>query len=214
MAQRSDHKSRSKTNQKPKPQHNVKSGTAPIRRRCLYDILEVPRSADSKELKAAYKKQAKRWHPDRNLTNTEEATVRFKEINEAFETLSDEQERAWYDAHRDAILRGIDHRDITAMNEGGGAGYDPDIDLMPYFSPFAFGSFDDDADGGFYTVYRSVFDRIVEVEKLSVRKTPSFGDSQTDGSAVADFYRFWECFVSRRSFGWMTRYRLRCCHAL
>merc|ERR1719203_1301781 len=106
-------------------------------RECLYEILDVSRSANNDELKAAYKQQAKRWHPDKNINNIEAATIRFKQINEAFSILSDKHERAWYDAHRDAILRGIDKEEISHKMEENGD-YDPDIDLMPFFSPFCY----------------------------------------------------------------------------
>ena len=44
--------------------------------------------------------------PDKNPDSAEEAGVRFREIQEAYATLSDDQERAWYDSHREQILRG------------------------------------------------------------------------------------------------------------
>ena len=43
---------------------------------------------------------------DKNQNNVEEATEKFKEIRDAYAVLSDDQERAWYDSHREAILRG------------------------------------------------------------------------------------------------------------
>ncbi|OUM61920.1 hypothetical protein PIROE2DRAFT_11936 [Piromyces sp. E2] len=50
-----------------------------------YDILGVPRNADDEALKKAYRKQALKWHPDRNPNNKEEATKKFKELAEAYE---------------------------------------------------------------------------------------------------------------------------------
>lgn len=52
-------------------------------------------------MKAAYKKLSLKWHPDRNRNNIEEAQEKFKEINEAYQKLSDINERSWYDAHRE-----------------------------------------------------------------------------------------------------------------
>ncbi|KAJ8383595.1 hypothetical protein AAFF_G00216680 [Aldrovandia affinis] len=54
-----------------------------------YDVLGVSRNASSEDIKKAYRKQALRWHPDKNPDNKEEAERRFKEIAEAYEVLSD-----------------------------------------------------------------------------------------------------------------------------
>jgi DnaJ-class molecular chaperone len=53
----------------------------------------------------AYRKAALEWHPDKNQHRADEAGERFKEIRAAYETLSDANERAWYDSHREAILK-------------------------------------------------------------------------------------------------------------
>jgi len=63
----------------------------------LYKILEVPRTASSKEISMAYRRLAKTWHPDKNQHRLEEAEIRFKEINMANGILSDEQQRTIYD---------------------------------------------------------------------------------------------------------------------
>lgn len=63
--------------------------------RDYYDILGVSKSASGAELKAAYRKQALQWHPDRN--KSPEAEKKFKEINEAYEVLSDSEKKSAYD---------------------------------------------------------------------------------------------------------------------
>jgi molecular chaperone DnaJ len=65
--------------------------------RDLYDVLGVSRSASQDEIKKAYRELARKWHPDRN-PDDEQAEERFKEIQGAYDTLSDEEKRKQYDA--------------------------------------------------------------------------------------------------------------------
>src|SRR5260221_572752 len=69
---------------------------AGMAKRCYYDVLGVERTADESELKAAFRKLAMKWHPDRN-PGDKSSEVRFKEINEAYEILKDLDKRAAYD---------------------------------------------------------------------------------------------------------------------
>ncbi len=66
--------------------------------RDYYEILGVSRDADEKKIKAAYRKLARKWHPDLHSgKDKEKAEEKFKEINEAYEVLSDSEKRAKYD---------------------------------------------------------------------------------------------------------------------
>ncbi|MGS0765900.1 DnaJ C-terminal domain-containing protein [Syntrophomonas curvata] len=66
--------------------------------RDYYETLGVPRDADEKKIKAAYRKLARKWHPDLHSGKAkEQAEEKFKEINEAYEVLSDAEKRAKYD---------------------------------------------------------------------------------------------------------------------
>src|SRR5438874_9707664 len=69
---------------------------AGMAKRCYYEVLGVERTAHESELKAAFRKLAMQWHPDRNPAD-KTSEVRFKEINEAYEILKDPDKRAAYD---------------------------------------------------------------------------------------------------------------------
>jgi curved DNA-binding protein CbpA len=66
-------------------------------RRDLYDVLGVSRNATPEQLKKAFIKLVKKWHPDRNPQDKEECTRRLIEINNAYEILKDPEQRADYD---------------------------------------------------------------------------------------------------------------------
>lgn len=66
-------------------------------KRDYYEILGVTKSASESEIKSAYRKMALKWHPDKNPNNKAEAETKFKEINEAYQILSDKQKRQSYD---------------------------------------------------------------------------------------------------------------------
>ena len=62
-----------------------------------YAILGIPRGAAEKDIKSAYRKLARKWHPDANPKNPKEAEEKFKEISEAYEVLGDPEKRRKYD---------------------------------------------------------------------------------------------------------------------
>src|SRR5262249_51793552 len=62
-----------------------------------YHVLGVPKTAAEKDIKSAYRKLARKWHPDANPDNPHEAEEKFKEIQEAYEVLSDPEKRRKYD---------------------------------------------------------------------------------------------------------------------
>src|SRR5512137_1272731 len=82
-----------------------------------YDILGVPRNADDKEIKKAYRNLARKYHPD--VCKDKGAEEKFKGINEAYSVLSDEQKKAQYD--------NMGHETFTNASKGsytgGGGGY-------------------------------------------------------------------------------------------
>src|SRR3954469_11510900 len=85
-------------------------------KRDYYDILGASRSASADDIRKAHRKLVMKYHPDRNKGN-KEAEERFKEIQEAYDVLSDTQKRQNYDQ--------FGHAGVGAGAGGGGAGVDP-----------------------------------------------------------------------------------------
>ena len=77
-----------------------------------YAVLGLSKGASEDDIKKAYRKLAMKWHPDKNSDNVEEATRKFKEIAQAYETLSSPEKRKTYDRYGE---EGVN-------NMGGGGG--------------------------------------------------------------------------------------------
>src|SRR5258708_15323654 len=85
-------------------------------KRCYYETLRCEKSASTEELKSSYRKLAMELHPDRN-PGDHTSEIRFKEINEAYDVLKDNQRRAAYDRFGHAAFE-------NGMNGRGPSGFD------------------------------------------------------------------------------------------
>ncbi|XP_044738344.1 dnaJ homolog subfamily C member 21 [Chrysoperla carnea] len=174
--------------------------------KCHYEVLNISREADDSEIKTAYRKLALKWHPDKNLDNEEYAKEQFQLVQQAYEVLSDRQERAWYDNHREQILKG----------SGSNANFtDNSLDVFPYFTSSCFKGYGDD-EQGFYSVYRKVFETIAseDIEYMDTEEEfeqiPKFGTSDSDyDTIVGPFYAYWMSYSTKKSYVWVDPYDIR-----
>ena len=160
-----------------------------------YELFGVDETASQEQLKKAYRKAAMKWHPDRNHNNIEEATRVFQIIEHAYSILSDPHERAWYDGHRHAVVNEFGEFDAT------------NVDIEGLFGAGAFSGFND-GPNGFFTVFQRAFRDLADEEKTTT-KIPTFGNSQSPYEKVAEFYNFWTCFTTKRSFAFKDIYHLK-----
>ncbi|XP_011205427.2 dnaJ homolog subfamily C member 21 [Bactrocera dorsalis] len=172
--------------------------------KCYYEELGVARDATDGDIKSAYRKLALRWHPDKNLNALDEAKERFQLIQQAYEVLSDPQERAWYDNHRDQILRGK-NSDYTENC----------LDVFEYFTSSCYRGYEDD-EKGFYAVYREVFEKLAAEDAefmdddSEIEDIPSFGDSKSNyEEVVAPFYAYWQSYCTKKSYTWLCPYDVK-----
>jgi curved DNA-binding protein len=141
-----------------------------------YKILGVERKAGEDEIKRAYRKLALQYHPDRNPGN-KQAEDKFKEINEAYQVLSDSDKRARCDQLGDSYTRwqqrgapqgGFNWEDWTTFSGGGPGGPRPGGGSQRV----EYGDLDDLFGGGFSEFFRRVFGGAPDVEPSTGRRSP------------------------------------------
>ncbi|KAK7686133.1 hypothetical protein QCA50_010945 [Cerrena zonata] len=189
-----------------------------------YTLLEVEESATQDEIRKSFRRLALIHHPDKNHDNIDEATKKFAELQQAYEVLSDEQERAWYDNHRASL---VPEPDASTVFEDikKGAPHPRARDrgltvrhLTQFFDVSIYKGFDDGPDD-FFTIYRNLFDRLAHDESQwqeQPHTLPSFGNSSwpwTEAAkneadtAARTFYNYWLHFVTAKDFSWAEQWR-------
>lgn len=179
--------------------------------RCYYEVLGVGASADDSVIKKAYRVQALQWHPDKNQHRIEEADEKFKQVQNAYEVLSDKHERAWYDSHKDSILKADSHQ-AGGSCFGGTTKPADEEDLFTYFSARCYSGWD--GPKGFYGVYDALFEKLVQQEVRAAEQSgderartrsddlPRFGHVESPWPAVSGFYSEFLTFSTCKEFAW------------
>lgn len=200
-----------------------------------YLVLEVEETATFVELKKAYRKKALLLHPDKNPDDIENTTRLFNEVRVAYETLSDPQERSWYDSHKFQILMedGDSNNDYNGNDDSFDVYYAGTSceDIERYMNINLYQSFNDSVNG-FYSIVSVLLDKIAseEVTAGKQQKLPGFldykddtsfatvcdpkellyprmGNSRTDFDTTRMFYKVWSNFQSVKTFNWCDEYR-------
>lgn len=149
-------------------------------KRDYYEILGVERGADDQAIKSAYRKLAMKYHPDKN-PGDKEAEATFKEINEAYEILSDSEKRQRYDQFGHA---GVDPNASAGYGDFGGFGGFEDVSDI--FSSFFGGGF-----GGGFGQSASPGPR--RGNDVSADVHLSFQEAYSGASKEVSFYRLEDC---------------------
>ena len=181
-----------------------------------YELLGVTRQATDEELKKAYRRKALELHPDRNYGDEESATKTFAEVQAAYEVLSDPQERAWYDSHESAILRGDDGQGGSDAPTYQNVRVTTADDLARMVRKFNSNVDFSDAPSGFYGFLRTTFEQLATEESIAAAweshpepEYPTFGHKDdTYDPVVKSFYVVWSSFSTVKSFSWRDKYRL------
>ncbi|POS88334.1 hypothetical protein EPUL_000002, partial [Erysiphe pulchra] len=180
-----------------------------LKKKCYYEILGVDYLASDSELepiKKAYRKKALELHPDRNFGDAENATIKFAEVQSAYEVLADSQERAWYDSYRDSLLKKRSPK--TEERQQKFSRFTSADDVIALTNRFHRSMPFTNESSGFYSIFGKAFSDIALEEELfclneglQPEDYPTFGSSNDDFETyVKPFYRSWVNFSTQKTF--------------
>jgi DnaJ homolog subfamily A member 5 len=198
-------------------QSSEKGGSEPVIRTSYYSLIGVERDATDDEIKRAYRRRALELHPDRNYGNEENATAQFAEIQAAYEVLSDPQERAWYDSHEGAILRGFEGTEDGGESFGYNIKLTTSDDVARVMNAIHGRKIDyDNVPPRFFTDLGELFEKLGAEETIAARMEgvvnpdyPVFGVREDDyETVVKPFYTAWGGFSTIKTYFWADKYNL------
>lgn len=168
-----------------------------------YELLEVEQTDSADVIRKSYRRLALRLHPDKNPGREEEANKKFIKLQEAYDVLSDDQERAWYDQNRERLMQGLDEDEdeddvdakfqffksggtapkATSMASGIGVPH-----ILRFYAPSMAKDLRD-TDTSFYGTYRRLFERMAEEDRVAAPypgedHTGDLGDAWRDQASM------------------------------
>ena len=197
-------------------------------RRCYYEILSIKQDAtvdecvyfasfafaDRARIRKAYHRKALECHPDRNLDDVENKTRLFAELQQAYEVLSDAQDRAWYDAHKDSILG---TEPSIGAGETGRKGDNAVTaqDVATFYADVSHHPGRSAPPSKFFSMTRDFFSHVADSEIAAAVSNgkeaasfPSFGpEAGASDQDIKEFYAFWGSFSTTQTFAWRDLFR-------
>lgn len=169
----------------------------------LYELLGVTPDADDTQLKKSYRKKALELHPDRNINNVEEATVKFANVQAAYAILTDPIEREWYDKRHATGKYDTYDANITSASDVRQATSEQ-LSKLPNLE---------------YTTITAYFQKLKHEEQEAafsqgiampsiVLDSPDFGNRSENWAQAKQFYDMWQTFATVKDFSWEDIYPL------
>jgi DnaJ family protein A protein 5 len=160
-----------------------------------------------------------KWIADKNANQEEHAREQFQLIQNAWEVLSDPRERAWYNSHREHILRSGSHQAGASTGHADSDCPYEAVNFVHLRSETAFSGFCDKDARSFYGVYSRIFEQLDSQEQEAYRRqkpvasklrqpdvAPPFGDSFANDAAVKATYVHWGNFQTIKDFAWLDEF--------